>query len=88
MRAITQSRFSIEDHSPVCRLDIRRDIRLRELATGHGYPKTVFKRELDMDQDIRTLLSMFRGFRLLENVPHCTIIDSLSSEASFQHSVP
>jgi len=34
-----------------------------------------------------TVLSMFRGFRLLEKVAHCTIIHSLSSEASFQHSV-
>ena len=35
-----------------------------------------------------TLLSMFRGFRLLEKVAHCTIIHLLSSEASFQPSVP
>jgi len=35
-----------------------------------------------------TVLSMFREFRLLEKVAHCTIIHSLSSEASFQPSVP
>jgi len=34
------------------------------------------------------LLSIFRGFRLLEKVAHCTIIHLLSSEASFQPSVP
>jgi len=35
-----------------------------------------------------TLLSMFRGFTHLEKVAHCTINHSLSSEASFQPSVP
>jgi len=35
-----------------------------------------------------TLLSIFRGFRLLEKVAHCAIIDLLSSEASFQPSTP
>ena len=35
-----------------------------------------------------TPLSMFRGFTLLEKVTHCTINHSLSSEASFQPSVP
>jgi len=35
-----------------------------------------------------TLLSIFRGYRLLEKVAHCTIIYLLSSEASFQPSVP
>jgi len=35
-----------------------------------------------------TLLSIFRGFRLLEKVAHCTIIHLLSSEASFQPSEP
>ena len=35
-----------------------------------------------------TLLSIFRGFRLLEKVAHCTIIHLLFSEASFQPSVP
>ena len=33
-----------------------------------------------------TLLSVFRGFRLLEKVAHCTIIHLLSSEASFEPS--
>ena len=33
------------------------------------------------------LLSIFRGFRLLEKVAHCTIIH-LSAEASFQPSAP
>jgi len=36
----------------------------------------------------KTLLSIFRGFRLLEKVAHCTIINLLSSEASFQPSAP
>jgi len=35
-----------------------------------------------------TLLSIFRGFRLLEKVAHCTIIHLLSSEASSQPSAP
>jgi len=35
-----------------------------------------------------TLLSIFRGFRLLEKVAHCTIIHLLSSEASFQPPAP
>ena len=35
-----------------------------------------------------TLLSIFRGFRLLEKDPHCIIIRLLSSEASFRPSVP
>jgi len=35
-----------------------------------------------------TVLPMFRGFRLLEKVAHCTIIHSLASGASFQPSVP
>jgi len=35
-----------------------------------------------------TILSIFRGFRLLEKVAHCTIIHLLFSEASFQPSVP
>jgi len=58
---------------------------------------------LQPDMDIQELLSnvnriririsgavllMFRGFRLLVKVAHCTIIHSSSSEASFQPSVP
>ena len=35
-----------------------------------------------------TLLSIFRGFRLLEKVSHCTIIHLLFSEASFLPAVP
>ena len=35
-----------------------------------------------------TFLSIFRGLRLLEKVAHFTIIHLLSSEASFQPSVP
>ena len=34
------------------------------------------------------LLSIFRGFRLLEIVVHCTVIHWVSSEASFQPSAP
>jgi len=56
---------------------------------------------LQADQDIQklhsngnririfeTLLSIFRGLRLLEKVSHCTIIHLLFSEASFLPSVP
>jgi len=76
-----------DDHHPVCRLDIWQD---SEFATGYGYPKTAFKRKLDTDTDpdIRTLLTIFWGFRLLEKVTHCTIVHLLFSEASFQPSVP
>jgi len=35
-----------------------------------------------------TFLSIFRRFRLLEKVAHCTIIRLLSSEASFHPSEP
>ena len=35
-----------------------------------------------------TLLSIFRGFRLLQKGAHCTIIHLLSSEAPFQPSAP
>jgi len=74
-----------DDHYPTCRLDIRQD---SEFATGPGYPKTAFKREPDTDKDIRNAFSLFRGFRLLEKVAHCTIIHFVSSEASFQLFVP
>jgi len=39
-----------DDHYPVSWLDIRRN---NEFATGYGYPKTDFKRELDTDPYIR-----------------------------------
>jgi len=42
--------YSIDDHYPVSRLDIRKD---RGFATAYGYPKIVFKREPDTDPDIR-----------------------------------
>ena len=35
-----------------------------------------------------TLLSIFRGFRLLEKVAHCKIIHLLFLETPFQPSVP
>jgi len=54
-----------DDHYPVCRLDIRQD---SEFAAGYGYPKTAFKWEPDRDADIRTILSIFLGFRLLEKL--------------------
>ena len=72
-----------DDHYPVSRLDTEQD---SEFATGYGYPKTAFEREPDTDPE--TLLSIFRRFRLLEKVTHCTIIRLLSSEAYFQLSVP
>ena len=34
------------------------------------------------------LLSIFRGFRILEKVAHYTIIHLITSEASFQPAVP
>jgi len=40
------------------------------------------------DRIFETLLSIFRGFRLLAKVAHCTIIHLLSPEASFQPSAP
>jgi len=39
-----------DDHYPVSWLDIRQN---NEFATGYGYPKTDFKRELDTDPYIR-----------------------------------
>jgi len=74
-----------DDHYPVCRLDIRQD---SQFATGYGYPKTAFKWEPDTDPDIRNTFIDVRGFTLLEKVAHCMINHSLSSEASFQPSVP
>ena len=47
---VPYSAASRDDHYPVCRLDIRKD---SEFATGHEYPKTVFKRQPDTDEDIR-----------------------------------
>jgi len=58
-----------DDHNPVYWLDIRKD---NEFASGYDYPKTTFIGETD--PDIRTLLVIFRGFRLLEKVAHCAII--------------
>ena len=56
-------------------------------------PDTDIQKQLSIENRIRiriseTLLSIFRGFRLLEKVAHCTIIHLLFSEASFQPSVP
>jgi len=74
-----------DDHYPVCRLDIRQD---REFATGYGYPKTAFKRQPDTDPDIRNaFIDIFR-IQTFGKVTHCTIIHLLSTEASFQRSVP
>jgi len=74
------------DHYPVCWLDIQQD---SEFATGYGYPKLLSNGNRIRIRITQTLLSMFRGFRLLEKVAHCAIIHSLSSEASFQQpSVP
>jgi len=61
------------------------------IATVRG--NTVIQKLLSNGNRIRiriseTVLSIFRGFTLLEKVAHCTIIHSLSSEASFQPSVP
>jgi len=74
-----------DDHYPVCRLDIRQD---SEFATGYGYPKSAFEREPDTDPDIRNaFIDIFR-IQTFGKVAHCTIINLLSSEASFQPSVP
>jgi len=70
-----------DDHYPVCRLDIRQD---SEFATGYGYPKTAFKRE----PDIRNAFIDIFKIQTFGRVAHCTIIHLLSSEASFQPSVP
>jgi len=55
-------------------------------------PDTDIQKLLSNENRIRiwiseTLLSIFRGFRLLEKVAHCTIFHLLFSEASFQPSV-
>jgi len=85
---------SRDDHYPVYRLNIRQD---SEFATGYGYPKTNFKRERDTDPDIRngfvdvSRIQTFRNSCTLHNhsrYEYGTIIYSLSSEASFQLSVP
>jgi len=68
----------ISIHYPVCRLNIRQD---SEFATRYGYPKTAFKREPDMDPVSESLLSIFRGFRLLKKVADRTIIHLLFSQA-------
>jgi len=61
-------------------LDIRQD---SEFATGYGYPKTAFRRETDTDSDIRNaFIDIFR-IQDFGKVAHCTIINLLSSEASF-----
>jgi len=72
-----------DDHYPVCRLDIWQD---SEFATG--YPKNAFKWEPNMDPDIRNAFIDISRIKTLEKVAHCIIIHSLSSEASFQASVP
>jgi len=86
--------YSRDDHHPVFRLDIRQD---SEFATGYGYPKTAFKREPDTDPDIRngfidiSRIQTFGKSYTLHNhsrYDYGTIIHSLSSEASFQPSVP
>jgi len=50
-------------------------------------PDTAIQKLLSNGNRIRiseTLLSIFRGFTLLEKLAHCTIIRILSSEAFFQ----
>jgi len=76
-------------------LDIRQD---SEFATGYGYPKTGYKREPDTDPDIRNGFIDISRIQTFEKGGHCIIIvamtiaqsfiHSLSSEASFQPSVP
>jgi len=64
-------------------LDIQQD---SEFATGYGYPKTAFKRQLDMHPDIsNAFIDISRIHTFGKN---CTIIHLLSSEASFPPSVP
>jgi len=79
---------------PVCRLDIRQD---SEFSTTYGYPKTTFKREPDTDPDIRngcidisSIQTFGKSCTLHDHsrYDYGTIIHSLSSEASFQPSVP
>jgi len=66
-------------------LDIRQD---SEFATGYGYLKTAFKRQPDTDPDIRNaFIDIFR-IQTFGKVAHGTVIHLLSSEASFQPSVP
>jgi len=60
-----------DDHYPVCRLDIRQD---SEFAIAYRYPKTAFKREPDTIRISEMFFWIFRGFRLLEKIAHCTII--------------
>jgi len=72
-----------DDHYPVAGWISRRIVSLQ--------PDTDIQNLLSIGNRIRiseTLLSIFRGFRLLEKVVHCTIIYLLFSEASFQPSVP
>jgi len=64
-------------------LDIRQD---SEFATEYGYPKTAFKREPDTDIP-NAFIDIFR-IQTFGKVAHCTIINLLSSEASFHPSVP
>jgi len=72
-------------HYPVCRLDIRQD---SEFATGYGIQKLLSNVNRIRIRISEMLLSIFRGFRLLEKVAHCTIVNLLSSEASLQPSAP
>ena len=74
-----------DDHDPACRWISGRIVSLQ--------PDTDIQKLLSNGNRIRiriseTLLSILRGFRLLETVAHCTIIHLLFSEASFQPSVP
>jgi len=57
-------------------------------ATGYEYPKTAFELKPIRIRISETLLPIFPRFRLLEKVAHYTIVNLLSSEASFQPSVP
>ena len=73
-----------DDHYPVCRLDIR----IVSLQPDADIQKLLWNGNRIRIRISETLLSMFRGFTLLEKVAHCPINHSLSSEASFQPSVP
>jgi len=76
-----------EDHYPAYRLDIYQD---SEFATGYGYPKTAFERQLDTDKDIRYAFLDISSIQTFGK--SCTLhnhsFSLLPSATSFQRSVP
>jgi len=81
----TRCQANRDDHYQVCRWISGRIVSLQpdkdiQKLLSNGNRKRIRLSE--------TLLSIFRGFRFLEKVAHCTIIHLLSSEASFQPTAP